>query len=141
MIKILFYLNLVVLFCLNANAQTTKYELKIRITNIEINKGKLNVAIFNNPKDWLEKPFAAQSVPASKNELEFTFSLPEGNFAISVYQDVNNNGKLDHGFIPIPKEPVGFGNNYKPFAKPDYNQATIIFKKDSKPLEIKLIKY
>jgi len=39
--------------------------------------------------------------------------LPPGRYAVSVYQDVNGNHKLDHNFLEIPKEPVGVSNNPK----------------------------
>ncbi|MEJ7666133.1 MAG: DUF2141 domain-containing protein [Hymenobacter sp.] len=32
-------------------------------------------------------------------------------------------------FLQIPKEPVGFGNNYKPFGEPKFESALI----DSRP--------
>lgn len=37
--------------------------------------------------------------------------LPPGRYAASVYLDENDNGKLDSGFLGIPKEPVGASNN------------------------------
>ncbi len=42
-------------------------------------------------------------------------------------------------FIGIPKEPVGFGNNCKPFGEPKFESALIEFN-PSKPQKIKLYK-
>jgi 4,4'-diapolycopenoate synthase len=39
--------------------------------------------------------------------------LPDGRYAVSLYQDVNGNGKLDMGVLGVPKEPVGASNNPK----------------------------
>ena len=36
---------------------------------------------------------------------------PAGTYAISVYYDINDNGKLDTGLFRIPKEKIGFSNN------------------------------
>ena len=37
--------------------------------------------------------------------------LPPGTYAVSVYEDLNGNHKLDHNFLGIPREPVGASNN------------------------------
>lgn len=37
-------------------------------------------------------------------------NVPAGECSINIYQDMNNNGKLDAGFLGIPKEPVGVSN-------------------------------
>ncbi len=69
-----------------------------------------------------------------------SFQVPYGKYAVSIYQDMNDNGKLDSGIFSIPKEPIGFGNNYKPFGKPKFESAAIEFKATSRPQEIKLFK-
>jgi uncharacterized protein (DUF2141 family) len=43
-------------------------------------------------------------------------------------------------FLSIPKEPIGFGNNYKPFGEPKYESCTIEFNANSKPHTINLYK-
>ncbi len=37
--------------------------------------------------------------------------LPAGEYAISLFHDVDADGELDSGFMGIPKEPYGFSNN------------------------------
>jgi len=42
--------------------------------------------------------------------------LPEGTYAISVFEDRNENQKLDFGgFFNIPREPYGFYRRYRSF--------------------------
>lgn len=48
------------------------------------------------------------------------FDFPAGEYAVSPYQDVSSNGKLDRYFIGKPKEPYGFSTNVKPFGPPSY---------------------
>ncbi len=69
-----------------------------------------------------------------------SFQVPYGKYAITVYQDLNVNGETDINFLGIPKEPVGFGNNYKPFGEPKFESALIEFKATSKLQKIKLYK-
>jgi uncharacterized protein (DUF2141 family) len=37
--------------------------------------------------------------------------LPPGDYALSAYHDVNDNGELDKGAFGIPSEPYGFSND------------------------------
>jgi len=112
--------------------------LTINVNNLKKNEGKLVVEIYNNRADWLKKPFRKTVVAASEETKVISFDVPPGPYAISIYQDVNGNGALDQNFIGIPKEPIGFGNNYKPFGKPRYESALINYKPSAKPQEIKL---
>ena len=51
-------------------------------------------------------------LPADSTHVSFDLGeLAPGRYAVSVYQDVNGNKKLDSGLFGIPKEPVGASNN------------------------------
>ena len=52
-------------------------------------------------------PRPQAAVPSSPGSVECEFVLPEGEYVISIYQDLNANGKLDTNLVGIPKEPVG----------------------------------
>jgi uncharacterized protein (DUF2141 family) len=112
--------------------------LDVQISNVRKNSGKIVVEIYNNESSWLKSPFRKTVLPTNEANKTASFEVPPGRYAISVYQDVNENGELDRTFIGIPKEPVGFGNNYKPFGKPKFESATIEYKPAAKPQEIKL---
>lgn len=55
-----------------------------------------------------------KSKKANKEIMTFSIDVPSGTYAISVFQDLDNNGKLKQGIFNIPKEPIGLGNNFKP---------------------------
>ena len=61
------------------------------------------------------KAFRHGFVPISghSNQMRFEMDLPPGTYAVSVYEDLNGNHKLDHNIIGIPREPVGASNNPK----------------------------
>ncbi|MEQ1668750.1 MAG: DUF2141 domain-containing protein, partial [Sulfuriferula sp.] len=62
--------------------------------------------------------------PATKGVMTATFnSLPAGNYAIIVYHDENDNGKLDLRLGMFPKEGYGLSNNLKPLGPPAYQDA------------------
>jgi len=139
----LLYNTLIIGIILIANTKTAPstfgpQTLDVQISNIQKNSGKIVVEIYNTESSWLKSPF--RKIVLSTNEATKTasFEVPPGKYAISVYQDVNENGELDRTFIGIPKEPVGFGNNYKPFGKPKFESASIEHGTAAKPQEIKL---
>jgi uncharacterized protein (DUF2141 family) len=52
--------------------------------------------------------------------------LPSGDYALSVFHDVNGNGELDTNQVGMPIEPYGFSNdaagNYGP---PSFEQSRV----------------
>jgi uncharacterized protein (DUF2141 family) len=99
-------------------SSTQQPSLDISILNVRKNGGKIVVALYQDDSA--------------------TLTVPPGKYAVSVYQDVNENGKLDQNFLGIPKEPIGFGNNYRPLGKPDFDAALIEHTPTSKQEAIKL---
>lgn len=98
------------------------YELKITVKNIQPNQGQLLLAVFENEKKFLIKPIASKTYKAGGKSMDFTFNLPQGAYAVSVFQDLNSNGLLDKGMVGNPTEPYGFSNNVRPlFSAPEFN--------------------
>jgi 4,4'-diapolycopenoate synthase len=50
-------------------------------------------------------------IPSNAQQIRIDTDLPPGIYAVTVYEDLNSNHKLDHNFIGIPREPVGVSNN------------------------------
>lgn len=113
---------------------------KLEITNIRENDGKVIVALYNSEKDWFEKPFREITFETKEDSKVVAFEVPYGVYAVSVYQDTKGNNGLDRNFLGIPKEPIAFGNNYKPFGDPDYRSASITFDANYKIQTLKLYK-
>jgi len=108
--KLLSLLVISVLFSTALCAQST---MQVTITNIKEQKGKMMVALHAG-KDTFpnDEPAEALSAPVSNAEVIVSFeNLPPGEYALSLYQDVNENGELDKNIMGIPKEPFGFSNN------------------------------
>ena len=114
--------------------------LAIKISNIRKNSGKVVVEIYNSQASWLKTPVKKLELAPNQASQTASFQVPYGKYAVTVYQDINTNGETDMNFIGIPKEPVGFGNNYKPFGEPKFEPCAIDFTPTSKPQEIKLYK-
>lgn len=112
--------------------------LDIKISNIQKSSGKVVVEIYQDEASWLESPHKQLRLSPDEDIITASFDVPHGKYAISIYQDVNENGELDRNFVGIPKEPVGFGNNYKPFGKPKFESASVEHQPASELQEIAL---
>lgn len=58
--------------------------------------------------------------------MEIPIPILQGEYAIAVYQDMNNNGVLDKGLFNIPKEPYGLSANFRPkWSAPNFDDCKI----------------
>jgi len=135
---IIFFKRALVAFVFLVAATSYAQTLEITITDINKHEGKVIVSIYDNEKNWFEKPLKEITFQTDESTKKITFEVPYGTYAISVYQDENGNGELDRNFIGIPKEPIAFGNNYKPFGDPDFEPASISFDSDYQIQTLKL---
>lgn len=119
--------------------------LEIKVTNIEQGSGTVYLAVLNSADGWLKsdansRPFreATQAVTGTSDLLISVSDLPPGKYAISLFQDLNGDGKLDTNFVGFPKEPFGFSAPMGAFGPPDFDEAAIEFSGDNASVEIKL---
>lgn len=83
------------------------------------------------------------SEPIGQNSVE-TIDLGDiapGRYAASVYLDENENGKLDSGFLGIPKEPVGASNNPRHrMGPPHFDDCVFTMNSSNLTLSIQLVR-
>ena len=115
--------------------------LNIEVTNIRSAEGKIMVAIFDNKEHYLDEHYAipAEAVVTQTGTLVIPVEIPFGDYAISAFHDVNDNGKLDTNGVGIPKEPYGFSNGKKgTFGPPSFKRALFSFSEDGQLHRIKM---
>ena len=106
--------------------------VQLQIAGLQDSVGNVYVAVYDSDDNWLGDTTVLEQkiVIAEALEGELVLSelqLPQGNYAFSIFYDVNNNGKLDTNFIGIPKEPVAISNNARPsFGPPKYKDAVFL---------------
>jgi len=116
---VFFFVLIVGLGCVYAQ------DLTVQVENADVGKGHLMIAIFNNGKDFPNKSFREQRIPVTEKTMTIVFpDLPVGQYAVSVYQDSNDNEMLDTMIFGIPKEKYGFSNGVR---MPDYEKSLINF--------------
>lgn len=119
--KILLSITLLVFSFLTTNAQENTFDLTVEITGMEIDNGKVFLALFDSEETFLKSGKdirGTQAIVKDKKAIAYFKGLKKGEYAISIFHDENNNGKMDTKIFGIPKEPYGFSNNAKGFMGP-----------------------
>ena len=118
--------------------------VEVQVSGVTSNQGTVRGYVFANRDSWLknERAVAVATTAAKAGEVELRFDkVPLGErYAISVYQDENDNGKLDtRSVLPIPTEPVG-ASNYQGGSMPRYFECSFYFKTSPTKLSLELRK-
>jgi uncharacterized protein (DUF2141 family) len=95
----------------------------------------LRVALWDS-SHLFEVPVRTVSIPPGSAP-EFSFSVPPGEWAVSAFEDVNENGILDLGLFG-PKEPHGFWRAFTGRRRPTFKDVSVRIEKDTRGIEIHL---
>lgn len=121
---------------------STQGNLTIRITGFENNNGNCWFALDNDKNIFEEgsSVYIGKILPIKNWEVIIEInSLNFGEYAIKVFHDKNNNGKLDTDFLGIPKENYGYSNNARSwFGPPSWQKAKFLFSQKEMKIEIKV---
>jgi hypothetical protein len=125
--------------------QTTQnIPFNLKVTNVKDEKSTIHVGFYkkeNNFPTQQQHAFAKEIGPGKKGEIYVTWNdVPEGEYSLAIYQDIDNSGRMKTNMFGYPKEPFGFSQNFKPkMSKPKFNQCMITFNSNSNYFEVKLI--
>ncbi len=129
----------------HAHAQATC--VKVQVTGLRVTKGTVYVSIYKDQPSFLKigKEIATNVIKVGKKDtlVETCFSgLAPGWYAIALYHDEDDNGKMNSGIFGIPLEPYGLSNNFRPkMSYPKFDQCKFyVPEKEQKQLAIALIK-
>jgi uncharacterized protein (DUF2141 family) len=108
-------------------------DLTISISDVEKDQGHLMIALYASEEDYKSgKTSLYSKVKALKDkEIAIFENLPNGDYAIKIYQDENDNNKMDFNMMGIPKEGYGFSNNVGMFGAPKYKEAKFTVKENT----------
>jgi len=103
--------------------------VRIELSGLAEAQGNVYIAVYDSEDSWLGEDTVLQRKVAIAEALDGDFvlaelQLPAGEYAVSIYYDINGNGDLDTNWIGIPKEPVALSNNARNrFGPPKYKDA------------------
>jgi uncharacterized protein (DUF2141 family) len=116
------------LLCFAGISSLCAQTLTVKVHNIKSVSGNLMVGVFNSETGFPDVYYKGKIVEIADTVMTVTFTgLPKGKYAVSVYQDINKNGRLDKNIFGIPKEKYGFSNKAN---KPDYKESLFDFNDD-----------
>lgn len=117
--------------------------LKVMVSGLKNDQAPVFVAVYKKCKPFPSDVAAVKLLKLTPESLvvKSTISdLPSGEYAVAVFQDLNNNGKLDTGLFGIPKEPYAFSNNFRPrFSAPQFSDCSFIYSGKLHEIKIELI--
>ena len=121
---IYFFLGFLYLKEVQTDSMQNRYTLTVQVDGVIVNKGTLYIAVYTSKENFLNEAFRKTKVDLQDFNNEFTFkNLPKGEYAVTIYQDLNQNKKLDK-FLSIPLEPYGISNNVNGF--PNFMNSKIL---------------
>jgi len=101
--------------------------VKIQVSGFKAFKGSLHISVYKDEQTFLKdgKEVITKIVQVNDSSHVDTYfcDLPSGWYAVALYQDLDNNNKMNRGFLGIPSEPYGLSNNIRPrFSVPKFEQ-------------------
>lgn len=115
--------------------------LNININNIKEAKGTMMVAVYTTETKFLGKHFfkSAAILVTKEDSQTCNITLPFGQYAVAIYQDLNQDSRINKNFFGIPTEPYGFSNDSMGmFGPPDFEEAAFDFRMDQQSIDISL---
>lgn len=99
-------------------------DLHIEVTGANSAEGRMAIALFVAPgvgfpfDDRLAVRRVRVPIDGASGLCTTTIQdLPEGDYAVALYHDVDDSGTLETGFLGKPKKPYGYSNNPRPVAR------------------------
>ena len=124
--KGIYLLLITILIPLGLSAQSTLY---VTVNGIKAQEGTIMIALHSTHETFPnDEPMITKMVAADAINISFSIeNLSAGEYAISLYHDVNDNEELDTNIMGIPKEPFGFSNDVMgTFGAPSFKKSTIV---------------
>lgn len=111
----------------------------IEINNVIADGGLVYVAVYSNFENLKnEHAFISFILESTGTTLIYSLELPEGEYAVSVFQDSNNNGILDENSFGIPIERVGITNYNLRGAPGNFNRRKVPINRNSSRIIINM---
>lgn len=127
-----------------AEKDTAQVPLQVKITNLETPTGTIYIGVYTADNDFPSEKDRLKGYKFKPSALTFSTEitdLPYGSYAFALYQDVNENGKIDKNWLGVPTEPYGFSNNARPtFKAPSFEECCFTYNEKEHQVEIEMIR-
>jgi uncharacterized protein (DUF2141 family) len=124
------------------NGTSNGASLTVSVLGLESEQGEVAVAVYDSAESFKERTDAVAKgriAPGSGKATWTAESIEPGLYAVAVYHDLNENGKLDRSALGAPTEPYGFSNDARGrFGPPKFEKAAIRIDPGGLTIEITL---
>ncbi|MCA4899944.1 MAG: DUF2141 domain-containing protein [Bacteroidota bacterium] len=117
---------------------------KLKISNVKNPSATIHVGFYKEGNEFPTQgkhAFAKQFIPSKTGEITISWDqIPQGEYALAIYQDLNGSEKMEANMFGYPKEPFAFSNNVRPkMAKPKFTACAVKFDEKNSSFEVALI--
>ncbi len=110
-------------------------ELQVEVTDISTLTGAIMLAMYDSAEgfdDGAEPPVEAIRIEVDAATVSVVLQdLAEGEYAIKLYHDANDNGEMDQNMMGLPIEGYGFSGNGGRFGPPAFEEAVFEVREDT----------
>ena len=113
--------------------------LIIRLPEPASTEGSFMVGVYTEKDNFPDEPSIPKKINVDNdfNRIIELKNLSKGTYAVSVYHDVNENGKLDRNLLGIPREPFAFSNmKTMGMGPPKFKDTSFRFDKQTKKITL-----
>ena len=106
----------------------SEHHLVVEIEGANPATGTVEISLFKNDEFFMKEAYLQNSgaVKETGTFMALFNKLDEGEYAVVVVHDANDNQKLDSGFLGFGGESYAYSNNAKPwFGRPDFEDIAV----------------
>jgi outer membrane protein len=106
------------------NGTATVARLTVTVTGLNSASGTVHAALFDSAETFRKTPRRTEVLPIESGRAVWTVDgLATGTYAVTIFHDLNGNGRLDATALGLPAEPVAAsGRGGARFGPPTYDQ-------------------
>lgn len=121
---------------LHAQAQTATRCAQVEVHNVRPQQGQLMLAAFASADSFQKQPLVSLRLPAGETVMKFELCNLSGDaVALTLFQDLDSDGKMGRNLIGIPTEPWGSSGTPGAFG-PSWETSRVLL--DGKTIVVKM---
>jgi uncharacterized protein (DUF2141 family) len=113
--------------------------VQLEVQNVRAEQGTLMIAAYGDSASFNKAPLVATQMRAGAATMSFALCGVSGSsLALTLYQDLNGNGKLDANALGVPSEPWGASGKTVAMTAPSWDSSVVPL--DGSTIVVKLSK-
>ncbi len=110
----------------------------LQFTGLKGGEGSLMIAVYGSAETYLKNPVWVKSVKVEQDAMTVPLcGVKSAEIAITAFQDLNGNGKLDSNPMGIPSEPYGASGKPAMFSAPTWADTKVPLVDNTSPIVVK----